>query len=549
MTRITTKAVAMLATCCLIIVACGEKDSTSSRDRNISVLAGTSCKKAGQTVSPNGIRHACGTTPMGNIWYVTMRSTGKVKMCNSLGKIRFKSKVVWVCGSSRGSGQWFATKPLPVVASSISTTTEPSSTAPTTPAGEKDAFAAQFTPSTVSPSTTAATPLAQTPAPPGGGFTTTQDAPAEPNANVLTDPKDDPLPEPRVADLTGPAIDAITVSPQDVKPGDRFKVTISASDPAGVSAVSMVFMFGRAQRDFCGQALSLVTGDTKSGTWQAECTAPSVGSNGDYVVVPSARDGVNNFTNVNCCTLSALRGGFTLSGAQDDTEGPSFSNLVLSKKSVVPGDTFTIRVNATDTSGVKYLQYSFVLGVQQIDFCRGSMSVTSGSSRDGVWSATCTVPAVVRNGTYDVKIYAADNANNYTNVNCCTTSDVSDSFVVSNGTDDAAGPAITALSVSPSSGSPGDSVRITAAFSDASGIKRVGFTSSINGAQRDICGQSLRMDSGTATQSTWSWNCQIPVSAQPGRYEFLAYATDIVGNNTNVNCCDLSDIRAYLDVE
>ena len=499
-------------------------------------------------MSPNGIRHACGKTPTGNVWYVTTRSTGKVAMCKTLGKIRFKSNVVWVCGSSKGSGQWFATKPLPVAASGVSTT-ESSSTTPPSPADSSDAVAAQFTPSTVSPSTTSAAPLPPTPTLPAGGYTTTQDAPAEPNANVLAEPQDDPLPEPRVADLTGPTIDAITVSPQNVIPGDRFKVTISASDPAGVSSVSMTFMFGRAQRDFCGQTLSLISGDTKSGTWQAECTAPALGSNGDYVVVPSARDGVNNYTNVNCCTLNPLRGTFTLSGAQSDTEGPSFSNLVLSKKSVVPGDTFTIRVNAADASGVKYLQYSFALGVQQIDFCRGSMSMISGSSRDGVWSASCSVPTMVRNGTYDVKIYAADNANNYTNVNCCTTSDVTDSFVVSGGTDDAAGPNIVSLSVSPSPARPGDSVRITVAVTDASGIKRVGFSSSINGAQRDICGQTLRMDSGTATQSTWSWTCQIPVSAQPGRYEFRAYATDVVGNNTNVNCCDLSDIRAYLDVE
>ena len=537
----TTRAIAIVLLVASI-VACGE---SNSRERNVSVLAGTSCKKAGQSVSPNGIRHVCGKTPIGNVWYVTSRSKGNAVMCRTLGKIRFKSKVVWVCGSSKGSGQWFATKPLPITASGVSLTAEPVRTTPPSSLGASDAF----TPSTVAPSTTSATTSAQTTPLPAGGYTTAQDAPEEPNTQSLAGPNDDPLPEPRSADLTGPTIDAVDVSPKEVTPGDRFTVTISASDPAGVTSVTMMFMFGRAQRDFCGQSLSLIKGDAFSGVWQVECTAPQVGSNGEYVVVPSAQDRVNNYTNVNCCTLSPLRGSFTLSGAREDSVGPEFSNLQLSTKKVGPGDTFTISTSASDDTGVKSVQFSFKLGVQQIDFCGGSMNRVSGSSRNGSWTATCKVPTLVRNGTYVVKLYAADLANNYTNVNCCTTSDVSESFVVASGTDDDAGPTISSMSIDKTIARPGDTVRIIVVMADATGIKWNGITSSINGAQRDICGQSLQKASGTQTASTWYSNCQIPITAQPGQYEFRAYATDLVGNSTNVNCCDRSSIRAYLDVE
>lgn len=538
-----------VVTLCLLIaalVACGRTDS---RERNASVLAGTSCKKAGQAVSPNGIRHVCGKTPIGNIWYVTTRSTGKVAMCKTLGKIRFKSKVVWVCGLSKGSGQWFATKPLPVVASGVSTTIQPTPLAPPSTAGASDAFASEFTPSTVSPSTTSVMPPAPTTALPAGGYTTTQDAPAEPDTKVLAEPKDDPLPGPRVADLTGPTIEAITVSPKDVTPGDHFKVRISASDPAGIASVAMSFRLGVAQRDFCGQALKLVTGDSFSSTWEVECTAPSIGSNGQYDVVPYARDLLDNYTNYNCCSLSDLRGSFTLSGAKEDSDGPSFSNLLLNKKNLVPGDTVTLSVDAMDASGIDWVQFAIKLGDQQFDFCGGTMTRASGTTRSGRWTSTCTLPAIVRNGTYSVKLYGADTAENYTNTNCCSTSLVTDTFNVSSGTDDASGPDISSISISQSPVRPGDTIRITVVATDASGVSWAGFSSSINGAQRDICGQSLTKQSTRLNASTWQTDCEIPITAQPGTYEFRAYASDPVGNNTNFNCCDLSALRAYLDVE
>lgn len=527
----------------LLIVAVTSCSDTESRDRNVTVLTGLTCAKPGKVDSRGRITNVCGRTPIGNIWYATSRSKGKTAMCRTLGKIRFKAKVVWVCGSSKGSGRWIPTKPLPALSTSVTATTTPSN--PPQP----DAFANSFTPSTISPSTTAAVPVNGVDSLPAGGFTTAQDAPSEPNTGPLAEPNDDPLPQPRVADLTGPQIESIDVSPSTVGPGDRFTVTIVTSDPSGVNRASMIFMLGRAQRDFCGQSLDLISGDALKGTWQTQCTAPSVGSNGNYVVVPSAADLVGNYTNTNCCTRSSLRGNFTLVGAREDSEGPLFSNLTLSKKNLTPGDSFVMNVNTTDASGVEWMQFSFRLGSQQIDFCDGTMRRTSGTSQNGQWTATCKVPDLVRNGTYSVKLYAADTADNFTNTNCCTKSDVTDSFTVTGGTNDASGPAISSITIDKSPVRPGDLVRITVVMSDPSGIAWNGITSSINGAQRDICGQSLARGSTSGIESTWYTNCEIPITAQPGRYEFRAYATDLLNNSTNTNCCDRSSLRAYLDVE
>jgi len=338
------------------------------------------------------------------------------------------------------------------------------------------------------------------------------------------------------------------VSRKTVSPGDDFTVTIEASDPSGTASVKMMFLVGIAQRDFCGQQLTLISGDEFSGIWRAECTGPIIGTNGTYSVKPSAADRVGNYTNVNCCTLSPLRGTFTLSGATEDSEGPLFTSVSVSKTDVVSGDTFTVDVLAEDAIGIERVGFTFSLGVQQLDFCGQSMKRVSGTSTKGRWTAACTVPDLVRNGTYVVKAYASDFASNHTNINCCTRSALRGEFTVSEAFDDADGPKIEEITLTPASVTVGDELTIRVRVSDDTGVNYVGFSFSIDKAQRDFCGQSLTQESGGSKSAVWVTRCTVPVSAQPGTYSVKAYARDVLNNHTNTNCCTRSELRGTLTV-
>lgn len=387
-----------------------------------------------------------------------------------------------------------------------------------------------------------------TPKPPAGGFTTEADAPLEPETDVLADDRNDPLPTPRIPDFDGPSVESISVSRKTVSPGDVFTVTIEASDPSGIVSVGMTFSIGIAQRDFCGQQMKLITGDEFSGTWRADCTGPIIGTNGLYSVKPYATDRVGNYTNFNCCTQSPLRGSFTVSGATEDSEGPLFTSVSVSKKEVVPGDTFTVDVLAEDAIGIERVGFTFSLGVQQLDFCGQSTKRVAGTSTKGRWTAACTVPEMVRNGTYVVKAYASDFAGNHTNFNCCTESALRGEFTVSEALDDADGPKIEEITLTPATVTVGDELTIRVKVSDVTGINYVGFSFSIDDAQRDFCGQSLSRESGGSKSAVWATRCIVPVSAQPGTYSVKAYARDLLSNHTNTNCCTRSELRGTLTV-
>ena len=105
------------------------------------------------------------------------------------------------------------------------------------------------------------------------------------------------------------------------------------------------------------------------------------------------------------------------------------------------------------------------------------------------------------------------------------------------------GPTVPELSASPTSVSPGGSFAITARVQDPSGVESAGFYFTLNGAQRDFCGQELARTSGTATDGIWTHTCQVPQNVQGGVYTIVPYAVDIVGNYTNTNCCSTSPTR------
>ena len=236
-------------------------------------------------------------------------------------------------------------------------------------------------------------------------------------------------------------------------------------------------------------------------------------------------------------------------GVVVDNEGPEITSISVSQSTVAPGDTFAITIDANDPSGIDYVGFFFSVNGGQRDFCGQSSSRTSGTDTNGTWTRQCTVPASVIGGTYTITPFAADTLQNYTNTNCCSSSPARATFTVGGGSSDNEGPEITSISVSQSTVAPGDTFAITIDANDPSGIDYVGFFFSVNGGQRDFCGQSSSRTSGTDTNGTWTRQCTVPASVIGGTYTITPFAADTLQNYTNTNCCSSSPARATFTVQ
>jgi hypothetical protein len=179
----------------------------------------------------------------------------------------------------------------------------------------------------------------------------------------------------------------------------------------------------------------------------------------------------------------------------------------------------------------------------QRDFCGQQLARVSGSGAGSqTWSFTCTVPASVIDGSYEIRAWAVDIYGNYTNMNSGGSDSTVGAFSIVGGVSDRSGPSIDVVTPSSLADSftVGDTLTITVTGADVSGIQTMGFSfSDVTGGgmvQRDFCGQQLARVSGSGAGSqTWSYTCTVPDGVIAGDYEVRAWAVDIYGNYTNMN--------------
>jgi hypothetical protein len=258
------------------------------------------------------------------------------------------------------------------------------------------------------------------------GMTSTrvENSETAPAAAYSASSKESSLVETRSTTTSGTLL-SVSVSRLVVTHGDTFTISIEATDSDGVKQVGFWLEVNGSQRDFCSQSAEMTSGSAENGVWSRDCVVPAAVIGGVYTVHPYALDSLYNET------FSNSRATFTVDGGTSDNTGPNISRVVVSKTAVLPGDTFTISIYADDTSGVSRVGFWFALDrAQRNDFCGQSTSQTAGTNTDGVWEYQCTVPASTPTGSYTVFPYAMDTVLNWTNNNCCTTSNSFATFTV-----------------------------------------------------------------------------------------------------------------------
>lgn len=146
-----------------------------------------------------------------------------------------------------------------------------------------------------------------------------------------------------------------------------------------------------------------------------------------------------------------------------DADGPVVGDVAI-PTTVASGSSISVTWRAVDPSGVgeTYLSVSGQQGWASWCFVDSAVMI-SGDARDGIYSATCEVPANIINDIFDVWVGAYDSFGNV------SSSSVTGSFVTTGGSDDLDAPLLSDVTFEPVLRA-GDPAIVTFRLQDSTGI-------------------------------------------------------------------------------
>lgn len=225
------------------------------------------------------------------------------------------------------------------------------------------------------------------------------------------------------------------------------------------------------------------------------------------------------------CTPPATGGGGAV-----DTTAPQILSVDVVPLEVAPGQQFKVQVLASDAVGVTAVTVVVRANSLPVTWCGGPAVLTSGTAQTGVWERTCTAPAVVNAGTYQVNTLALDARNNNTVIGDGPPNATSGHFTVSGATSDHDAPVVQSVTVTPGTATGGSTLTISAHVVDPSGVKAVGFVARRAGFTPGFCITGALLVSGTPQDGVWSRTCTVPVGTLATSYWINTTSSDLLDN-------------------
>src|ERR1035438_2361435 len=234
--------------------------------------------------------------------------------------------------------------------------------------------------------------------------------------------------------------------------------------------------------------------------------------------------------------------------AVSDTTPPQLTAFSFTPNAVdVSASAQSVTVNATitdDLSGVSYAYVYFVGPYNQQVY--GYFYRTSGTTLNGTYQATVTVPRFVAAGVWKAYVQLSDSAGNYSNLqasNLVTLGFPTD-LAVTDSTEDTLPPTLLSANFSPSTidvSSASANVTVTLQVSDNLSGANVAYpcfavaiappTTTGSTAIKYISGQAFHLVAGTVNNGTWQAVTTIPRYSPAGAWQ-IQYINlyDVVGN-------------------
>jgi hypothetical protein len=233
-----------------------------------------------------------------------------------------------------------------------------------------------------------------------------------------------------------------------------------------------------------------------------------------------------------------------------DRDGPTFEDITV-PATVTAGETLVVTWRVTDPSGVGSPSSDPTTSAGSWIYLTGApgwvlwcgfqvpVTVTGTTPTSAEFRAECLVPATAPNGEYGVRFNAIDSLfNSALFSDGRFTDDVTRTFMVTGGSDDASAPVVSEMTVTDSEVTPGGTVTIRWRATDESGVAYVvPWAFGPNGFLVDLATGELWMSSGEPTRISgdaqdgiYEVTVDISERAPAGLYTLWASAGDTIGN-------------------
>ncbi|MFF2029683.1 hypothetical protein [Arthrobacter sp. NPDC058192] len=346
------------------------------------------------------------------------------------------------------------------------------------------------------------------------------------------------------SDMTGPVMVSSTVTPTSLNIATgpaTVKVTVRLTDRTGASEPAVTLGHDATGQSQGFGTMTLVSGTPKDGTWECTMTIPKGSATGTWKVTLFPLDDTLGNTSTGFRTLATLN----VTGTPSDVTGPVMvsSTVTPTSLNIATGPaTVKVTVRLTDRTGAS--EPAVTLGHDATGQSQGfgTMTLVSGTPKDGTWERTMTIPKGSATGTWKVTLFPLDDTLGNTSTGFQTLATLN----VTGTPSDVTGPVMVSSTVTPTSlniATGPATVKVTVRLTDRTGADEPAVT-----LGHDATGQSqgfgtMTLVSGTPKDGTWERTMTIPKGSATGTWKVTLFPLDDTLGNTSTGFQTLGSLN------
>jgi hypothetical protein len=272
------------------------------------------------------------------------------------------------------------------------------------------------------------------------------------------------------------------------------------------------------------------TGTVADGTFKCSVIIPAQGPNGDWTLSVVAFDAAVNRISLGTTQLAALSlpTRFTVVSSSPDVTPPTLVDLSVSPLSVDVSNgpqVITVDAHLTDAgSGVARFDFNLTAPTGGSLVGCSATAPASGTTADGTWHCTVTMPAGAAPGPWSLSVGVGDAAFN------SDLGHLPGQVTVTNSAPDVDAPVFTSLTIDPSVvdlTTGAKVVTVTAKLTDVgTGVDRFDFRAAATDGTLAECSSTAPEPGGTRQNGTWVCRVTIPPSVVGGDWQIFVRAAD-----------------------
>ena len=214
-------------------------------------------------------------------------------------------------------------------------------------------------------------------------------------------------------DTDGPVVESFIFEPMTIditNSSQTITVTAHVTDASGVDSAPIVYVELPGKSSATQQTgwFTRTSGDAKDGIYTATITIPQGKEGGEWRISSNSFRDVNGNTTASTLYPTSEKKTLTVINTADiDTDGPKIESYTFEPTTIDitnSSQTITVTAHVTDASGVDSapIVYVELPGKSSATQQTGWFTRTSGDAKDGIYTATITIPKGKEGGEWEV---------------------------------------------------------------------------------------------------------------------------------------------------